>query len=362
MAKIVGDGQGDVRRSFKGAAYVRQHRGQTLLVAMPTRQKKQKSEKQLAAMDLMRQRSLAVKAMAPELVYWSSRFAKGTALMPRDWLFMAMAGRYVLAWMPEEYITGPYARDGIEGENNGQEPITPDSEMPTFDKLRNLYPMAALNDLSFLFDIYGDTPGTIFYRTKDGWRGLPPGVPGTVLTLMPDGTLQWQAAQSGGSAISIGVAYGEAFHSGYTSTYCQFFNPAMNMAIHGVFTTARYQAGKEYQAACIKRDGNFVSEVLGRTDTFLAPENKDDGYYYAFPDPVEIHAGEEFGLCHTIINGTTTERPLPAYRFLVPGNLPLRGKGLMFRWESALPSPGDLMTDLGYEQIAVMPAWANLRD
>lgn len=198
MAKLVGDAAGLTRRIFRKAAYIYTKGGDTVLAAWPRRPSGPPSEKLLAARDLMAQRSLAIKLMPFRLTDFSTRYSKHTMLMPRDWLFMGLSGRYLRVWLPPEKLEPEAFFLGAEGYPPSP-PLDPDyNPENSVGRLRPIYSMAALDDLTTLFDIYGEETGTIFYRTVQGWRGLAPGQPGHSLTVQNDQTLAWSPSGGGG--------------------------------------------------------------------------------------------------------------------------------------------------------------------
>src|SRR5690606_22043673 len=153
------------------AAYIYTKNGQAYLAAWPEKPSRPPSQKLQDARDLMRERSLAIKAMPFRVTDFSTRYSRGTMLMPRDWLFMGLAGRYMRIWLPPEKLDPANFMLGAEGYPPAP-PIPPDYDPNnSVGRLRPIFSMAALDDLSDLFDIYGDAIGTIFYRTVQGWRG-----------------------------------------------------------------------------------------------------------------------------------------------------------------------------------------------
>ena len=198
MAKLVGDAAGLTRRVFKQAAYIYTKNGQAYLNKWPKKPSGPVSQKLQDARDLMRERSLAIKAMPFRLTDFSTRYSKHTMLMPRDWLFMGLAGRYIRVWLPPEKLDPANFMRGAEG-YPPEPPLPPDyNPRNSVGRLRPIYSMAGLTDLSDLFDIYGDAVGTTFYRTSVGWRGLAPGNAGDVLTILPSKELAWRPPGGGG--------------------------------------------------------------------------------------------------------------------------------------------------------------------
>lgn len=198
MAKLVGDAAGLTRRIFRKAAYIYTKGGDTVLAAWPRRPSGPPSPKLVAARDLMAQRSLAIKLMPFRLTDFSYRYSKHTMLMPRDWLFMGLSGRYLRVWLTPDKLEPEAFFLGAEGYPPSP-PLPPDyNPEDSVGRLRPIYSMAALDDLTTLFDIYGEETGTIFYRTVQGWRGLAPGQPGHALTVQNDHSLAWSPAGGAG--------------------------------------------------------------------------------------------------------------------------------------------------------------------
>lgn len=359
MAKLIGDWAPNVRRSFKGASYIYRRNGQTIMAAMPTASKKQKSEKQLAAMDLMRRRSLAIKAMPPELVIASSFYARGNALMPRDYLFMSMAGRHTSVYQPPEYIDGLYARDGIDGAANATPPLFDAPYPPTYDDLQRMYPMAALDDLSFLLDIYGNAPGTLIVRRPEGWRGLEPGVPGQVLGIDSEARVNWGAGGGGGGGLAIASATDVGNHTNSVATKGNVMLPAIDVNIHGVQCTGTFVVGHRLQATAALLTGNTITTVVKKSDIFIVPNPQPGFLYVPFSDPATLPAGSRAFLCLTDLDLAPTGNLQMRQGSRPMINFPQAGQNSTGYVASNNPDVGTVLDpNIATWVMAVWPAWS----
>lgn len=313
MARIKGDASGVMRRSFNKSLFFSVRRGQTTMSAWPKKASGTPSRKLQLARDLMRGRSNAVKAMAPEIVFFSVHYAKGTALMPRDWLFMGMAGRYVAVYEPDAYVTGEFSQDGLPDYRGTYVPITPDGPFPVYDKLRQLFPMAALDDLSFLLDIFGQDVGTLFYRTEAGWRGLPPGPGGSVLTIAEDGTFSWQAGGSGGGGPSVGSIISDGEYNQSGAAKGNIVSSAADVLVSGFNVLANWQSGDTYVCFVGKNDGPTMTTILQVSDPFTATSSGKFERRVPLNDPMLFNAGEEYVLGFLLQGYSTITQNLIQY-------------------------------------------------
>lgn len=360
MAKIRGDWSGQLRRAFKGSAYVYQRGNDIVLAAMPTRQKKEKSAKQLAAMDLMRQRSLAIKVMAPELVQHASFYAKGTALMPRDWLFMSLAGRGVSAFLPRAYIDGEYANDGIEGQEQLGPPMTPTDFPPLMTDLERIYPMAALNDLTTLLDIFGDQVGTIIFRDAAGWRGLAPGLPGQVLSLDAGGALKWSQGGGAGGGFSIAFVTTTATSGNAGATKGAISRGQLPILYEAANVEMSFTSGHRYQAALASFDNNEITAVHDRSDVWVAPASGTSTRVFTFANQYSAVPDEEVAILITDLDADPSFALPIRYANTPMLNFPGTDKEPRgFRIASNMPDIGTAITAFSAQTLyAALPCWS----
>lgn len=341
MAKIKGDWSGELRRAFKGAAYVYQRGNDIILAAMPTRKKRTITPKQQAAMDLMKSRSLAIKAMAPELVMNASYYAKGTALMPRDWLFMSMAGRGVSVFQPEAYITGEYSMDGIEGAQPIGPRIDPADWPPIFDKLERMYPVAALNDLSTLLDIYGDQVGTIIFRDAIGWRGLPPGLPDQALAIGGDGRLFWSSEIGRAQGVSFCPVSQFNWNTTNVATKGAQLTVTLSGELQGCLCKFEPTIGESYQVRIFERNVSQLGALRASSRIFTATDTLAVTRYMPLTAPAVVNAGETLLYLLTRLTGTgSSALPMPTCD-LNDLEWPVSGDVQSIRMSTNDPQPGD---------------------
>src|SRR5690606_32387243 len=146
--------------------------------------------------------------------------------------------------MPPEYITGVYANDGIAGAIDTAPPLFGEPLPPTYDKLERIYSVAALDDLSTLFDIYGDYTGNLIVRTPSGWRGLAPGPQGSVLKLGPGNVLEWGAAEGGGGGLSVASTLNGSLNSDNYGTKGNVLNSPVAVTYRGAMVDCEWIAGR----------------------------------------------------------------------------------------------------------------------
>lgn len=296
MAKLTGDWAPNVRRSFKGAAYIYRRGDQTIMASMPRQGPRKKSEKQLAAMDLMRRRSLAIKAMVPELVHAASFYARDNALMPRDYLFMSMAGRHTSVFMPESYINGVDASYGVEGRPQLGPPIWPFTDKPRSDKLKRIYSMATLHDLTELFDIYGEWNGNILTRRNGAWSGLETGPAGTVLQVGSDGNLEWGSGGAGGGGLTIAGSVNGALS---TTNYCHkgnLFRSPVAVTYRGVMADNTWVAGRSYIVTVMTVVGGLIDTILTQSAPWVAPSSYLGPRYIPLDQPYTAQPDEQVAI------------------------------------------------------------------
>lgn len=151
--------------ALRGDVYIRPHAGGFIVTTWPKKRPTPRNAKEADARSMLQVATIASLYMDAHQTLFSRELSKRTGLAPRDHLMMALFNR-VGHWT---------LRDG-----------------------RKLYSMASIQDVSALLDTLGQVPGDILVRGKDWWYRLPPGNPGDVLTVDPDGMLTWLPASGGG--------------------------------------------------------------------------------------------------------------------------------------------------------------------
>lgn len=359
MAKISKDYSGDFRRAMLRSFYVYNRLGGTLMAAWPTKIKATKSEKQAAAMDLMRRRSLAIKAMDPQFVFAASNYAKVNALMPRDYLFMSIAGRGTQLMQPPIYLTGKYRNDGIRGAVQEAEPVFPFVAPPVYDSLRSMYSMANRDDLSFLLDIFTETPGGLLVRRPEGWRGLEPGTPGYVLTAGPDGLPNWGEASGGGGGLSIATSPNGSIDTQAYATKGNLFTAVPAVQYHGAYCDHDWVAGRSYKVSLVTAVAMVITAVRASSAPFVPATSYLGPRYIEFTSPYSAAAGEEVFLVLTCTSQTTTTALRVVASAAPVLNFPLAGNSAPVRLASVDPIVGETFSfGPGGTFQRVLPAWS----
>ena len=359
MAKLIRDVAPRYRKNMTGGFYVYNRLGGTIMAGWPTKLPAIKSPKQQAAMDLMRRRSLAIKAMDPQFVFAASHYARNNALMPRDYLFMSMAGRGTQLFQPQRYLTGDLRNDGVRGAVQPAEPVFPFVAPPAYDDLRSMYSMANRDDLSFLLDIFTETPGGLLVRRPEGWRGLEPGEPGQVLYSDPNGLPQWGDASGGGGGLSIGTAANGSINNTSFATKGNLFTSVLALQYHGAYCDHDWIAGRSYKVTLVTAVGLVITAVLAQSAAFSPASSYLGPRYFPFTAPYTAAAEEEVFLVLTCTSETTTT-PLRVVSSPAPLlNFPLAGNSAAVRLASTDPVIGQTFS-FGSNGIfeRVLPAWS----
>ena len=167
MVVVSQKGGGKRPPSHRGAYYVKKHGDGFILAAWPKKKDRPLSQRQTKSVQLFREAAEATKRMDPAEQMAARIASQATQLLPRDLLFMALYGRlgYIIL-------------------DNGE----------------RFYPVAALADLTELLDMLGWDEGTLVYRGKDFWAGLPAPILPSVLTFNPEtGQPEWSTGAAGGA-------------------------------------------------------------------------------------------------------------------------------------------------------------------
>jgi hypothetical protein len=224
---------------FRGAAlrgrfYTREVNGRLIVSRWPRSQKTARTAREADNRQLMALRSSITKYMSAQEQQFSREIAAATKLSARDLMMISQYGRLGVVVF----------RDG-----------------------RKIYSVAAIQDVSAIFDSIGQTPGDMFLRGETWWEVIAKGDPNQVLQIQPDGSIQWA------DLISSGVGL-EAFQMPHLT-------PTLTT---GLFGTGAFAARSTWLPA-----GTVVHGVRVGVKSFTGAHSMRGAIYAA--DPVNLDMG-----------------------------------------------------------------------
>ncbi len=143
---------------IKGVQYTRIFNGKTVYSKWPQPRGPARSPEQANSQELFGLATVVTQYMDPHLTAFAVTVAKGTQLMPRDVLLLALYNRLFTL----------VRKDGTK-----------------------IHSMASMQDVSSILDVIAQLQGYILVRGETWWEGLPPGNVDYVLKIGPDGFPVW---------------------------------------------------------------------------------------------------------------------------------------------------------------------------
>lgn len=156
--------------SIRGEFYTRIVKGKLVASKWPRAQPTARTPDEKKNRDMLGLAATATKYMSAGAQQFARDLAHESKLLPRDFLLISLFNRigYVVL------------RDG-----------------------RKIYAMVAVTDVSNLLDAIAQQRNALLIRGEVWWEAFMPGAPGTVLTVLADGSLGWEISGGGGGGLEF---------------------------------------------------------------------------------------------------------------------------------------------------------------
>lgn len=191
-------------------------------------------------------------------VAFAESWAKGTNMVPRDILTMLAMGTFFI----------------FEGD-----------DCPPFQSWRHMS-----NNPQYWLDLITDVPGTVIWRSEEGWVGIPPGNSGDILTIVA-GIPQWlpNTGAAGAPAQWTMPPLSGVSGSAY-ATKGGIIEPAVPTTIQALSAYMTTVAGASYSMSIWTLSGYSLDTLIGLTDTLIPSSAETGPQEFALPDPVTLAA------------------------------------------------------------------------
>lgn len=315
--------RGKIGPSLRGLFYAYQTEQGFKVTSWPKKRGKPKTPEQAQAQALFKQACQALKRMPAPFLNYAREQAKGTPMLPRDYLMAAGYGRGRTLKLP-----------------NGE----------------RRYWMATRVDMSMLMDNIGDQEGMLLYRgPNDLWLGLAIGEPGQVLQVSDDQLPQW-ADPTGGGGGGWRWATPTSLSSRAFNTKGVYFNPMFDGHIDRIGFTHDFDIGQNILVSVLAITTGAtgtVTEVLYQ-EPFAGTFTGNPQESLVIPaDPIPVVGGQRIAVCVSTTgqSGTYATRLFAATSFV--NSFPIGSAVGYAELTNAAPSLGSVLTTISGTSYAM---------
>lgn len=315
--------RGTIGPSMKGLFYAYEQGGEFQVKAWPPKRGKPRSEAQAQTQALFKEACQALKRMPAPFLNYARDKAKGTPMLPRDYLMAALYGRFQTLVLP----------DGTRR-----------------------YSMATRVDMSILLDNIGAQEGMLLYRgTSDLWIGLPVGEVGQVLTIDEALLPTWQAPDGGGGSTwrhaPPSSVSGRAFN-----TKGVFFNPLLDGEIDQIAFTHSFNAGQVITLGVYRISvgtTGTIAEVLQKQVFTGTQDGSERTALMLFENPIPLTGGERYAVALSTTGAATNYATRMHSATTFTSGFPVTGAGGYAEMTSDNPLVGDVFSTIAGTSYAV---------
>jgi len=274
--KVWGIPNGPAARGTKiNGAYltVRQKDGSLVVRAWPRKRGHYQSQRQRDWGEWFGAVSRWATSPDPGSQLYALQVVVGTIFMPRDVLIKIAAGKL---W---------------------------DVQLADGTNLWNIWLMA--DQIQVMLDTITETPGSLLYRSPQGWVAVEPTKSGDILTLTDNAaTPRWAPPSGGKGGATVAPAPSGTTNNTVAQTKGLAFTPLLDLALYGVWARATYRAGDKVQGWVVALNDLTVSEILGMSDEIDITSTTNTPIYFELPFVANIPKGQKFAFGVTRISGS----------------------------------------------------------
>lgn len=299
------------RKRSQPAAFVEyEWRGIKCIRKWPRRRTAAENQKHFASCQLFIDR---VKQMKQELAasqVAAAEMSKGSALLPRDVQMMLMANTFY----------GTFELDG-----------------------QLYFPVHVMTEVSQALDVLAREPGSILYRSEDGWIGLLPGQSGNVLALegSPPRPIWTPPAGGGGSGLVPRWTV-DTVSSRSHAAKGSLIDPDFTVQATHLVAAMRPASNMPVRIGLWRLDEGTIEAQLALSPDFDLLGTTPNQIRWPLPGPITLEQGKRYAVM-TVARGGTGTRVNGIYTSFLPiSGFPFNVRNPRFcRIASNNPQPGD---------------------
>lgn len=256
--------RGRIGPSLRGLFYAYETEEGFKISTWPKKRGKPKSEAQAQAQQLFKDACNALKRVPAPFLNYAREQAKGTPMLPRDYLMAAGYGRGRTLFL-----------------DNGERRVW----------------MATRVDLSILLDNIGWEPGMMLYRGNESmWVALDIGEGGQVLTASEDGLPLWSDPPAGGGGQWRLMGYGSLSTRAF-ATKGVYFNPLIDGEIDKLAFRHDFGATEDIRIGvyrCTGTTSSTIQEILYDAPYAGVKDGTDRTGTVVFEEPIPMLAEQRY--------------------------------------------------------------------